>query len=214
MAESILKVTKIITPGGVTKIPLGFDDAQGAVASALSGAAQWTIEGYRANSGFLLPFLRHDQTDYAQIIIQMPHRKKFGALKSLHVHTIPMATWTPAPATKDVRWSTRWHWFSVGEALPDIAGWAGTTPVITLQTLAPTDQYKHKIHTLLSDISHPNVESASSILVATITRTGQDGGDTYDDNKTEGTTGAANLGVLYFDAHYESDRGGTYTETA
>jgi len=206
MVENILNVTKIHSPDGNLEGNFGYEDGQGLVSTAISGSTQWTIEKYRDANGPVLPFMASGQNDYVQIIIQMPHRKKFGKIKSLHVHTIPMKNPT---VDKYVVWQVKYYWFSTNEVLPASSNWI--VPSVPRQVISNGDEFKHKIHTLVSDFSHPGVESASSILIAQITRLGTNVNDTYNDQKTYGT-GLANLAILYFDIHYEADSTGTAGE--
>lgn len=202
MVESVILTTKIYSNDGNLEGNFGYDDAQWLVSTALTGSSQWTVSSYR-NTGLYLPFFVDGQDDFSQIIIQMPHKKKFGELKSLHVHGIPIGN-----GSGDIYWSVQYHWFNVGQELPILSNWAaGTTPIYTKQRIESNDQYIHKVHTLLSDITFPSLpeiqETASSIFVAKIVRKGTDNdNDTY----------TSNFGLLYFDIHYEIDKSGTPNE--
>ncbi|MEY2701586.1 MAG: hypothetical protein RLY43_219 [Bacteroidota bacterium] len=161
----------------------GFDDVLGDIRTALTGASQW-LETQVGATGFILPHLQAGQNDYFQFKIQFPHRKVLGtAIASLHLHVIPSVA-----NTGKVKYQYAYCWVNVGDAIPLIGNWAGTTIEVDVDA---ADVLKHKLHSIVTNITLPN-ETYSSILLIKVTRLSQgQGADTY----------TGNIGLLYMDAH-------------
>ena len=179
------------------------DDAQGIVGTALSGNTQWSLEAYR-DTGVVIPWLRHNQDDFVQLIIQFSHNRELDTvLDSIHVHVVPGGT-----VNGDTYWTWAYTWIPVNQVIPAIASWtSGTTTV----PLLAADQWEHQIVTLVSNVAAPGTDGYSSILLLKATREATNVLDTYDSSKDEGTA-ANNLGILYLDAHYRSNSNGSYQE--
>lgn len=174
------------------------NDMLGDVNTALGWAAVRTTEAYR-DTGFIMNFLRHNQSDYFQQKIQMTHQKKLGAnMNDYHLHIIPMAN-----GSGDFCVDVQYCWVDIWWEFPAISSridaWTITIPLVA------ADQYKHKLVTLLTDVTPPASESVSSIFLVKITRNPAQ--DTYQTNKDH-WTGSANVAVLYADAHVPSERFG------
>jgi len=181
----------------------GYDDQQGDVSTALIGTAQWTTEQIR-DTGFIVPWLRHDQDDFFQIRVQFTHRRKLQTnLASLHIHAIPGGA-----VSGNVYFSYAYTWVKADDTIPAISGW--TSGNITT-AVAGTDQWKHKVYNLLTNISPPTSESHSSMLLVKLSRLGTNILDTYTDSKPSGTA-QANFGVLYLDCHTQVDKPGSDNE--
>jgi len=168
------------------------------------GALQW--DDYRA-SGFKMFFVRHDQPDVIYQKYQFSHEWDRSSVR-LHAHVIPVATWVPGPATKDVYWEIAYAWSDDGQLVASPAGW--TTVNATL-TLTPSDQYKRK-YCALATIAPTGNSKESSTLLVRVTRLGTSGSDTYADNKTDPGLPQANLALEYFDVHYQKNKPGTVNE--
>jgi hypothetical protein len=202
-------------------------DAMGDVRTALTTTPAWTTEALyfgTNNTGMIIPFMRHDQADEMQIILQFNHNKNLQTnISDLHIHYIPMATNTTAV---NVNFTVTYGWFGIN----DILGATNVTNFTTTFTSVPIaanngDLFKHKIAFLLgggtnnaggvSSIAAPVNESYSSIFMAKITRLTGGTNNTYTTDKltTGGTTAQANFGVLYVDAHYPVNRLGSYSPT-
>jgi hypothetical protein len=190
----------------------GYDDVV-IPAELASGLAALTSEQYR-DTGYVKPFFRHDQDDTLYVTIQMPHRKQLGsALGDLHLHLIPMGA-PGVGVTEYAYFRCNYTWQTFGGVFPALATWSAD--VFTQFAVVAADQYKHKIHQVLTNISAPTSEAYSSILLARITRLGATGGlsDTYKTVKpTPPGTAAANLCLLSIDAHVLCDRHGSYNAT-
>lgn len=178
-----------------------WDDQQGQVGSVLTGPAVWTMDTYR-DTGFTIPCLRHDQDDVVELIFQFKHIKKLQTSINLHVHSIPLAA-----TGGNVYWSYKYTWVQAEVIIPANTEWS--TGNITMP-IASNDLYKEKIFTLLS-INPPTVEKYSDILLIKLTRLGSNQLDTYSTNKDHGTV-QANIGILYFDCHFNVNKLGSLLE--
>jgi len=171
--------------------PVSYDDVQGIVGTALTGANQWTTRQYR-NTGLVFPFLAN--ADFFTQIIQMPHRKKLGApVESVHLHWI-----TTAAVTGTVIWDFNWGFYNENGAdpIPDVLPNAGSVT----WNISAADQFLPKVDTLISDIPAPVNEEYSAILLVRVARNG-------------GTFGNNNeIGIRYVDAHVPVDRFGSINE--
>ena len=180
-----------------------WDDLQGEVSDGNVGEGQaaLTYEAYR-DTGFLMYFMRHNQTDIINIIYQMPHSWNLGAVQP-HVHVIPMAS-----TSGNAYFSYSYSWLPFNQVLGAISSW--TTGNVIL-SLLDTDQYKHKMLSLGTINPPVSGAAASNLLFIKLSRLGTDDLDTYTGNKTGGT-GAANLGFMYLDLHYQKLKAGTITQ--
>jgi hypothetical protein len=142
--------------------------------------------------------------------MQINHNRRPGTkIHDLHMHYIPMV----APGgVKVVRMQVSYQWCPIGVELADPTGW--TTPGATSLTINPGDEFKHLIYELITTpIAVPTGDSYSSLFACQVTRLGNsDAADDYEAGKAVGT-GAANLGLVFIDAHYESDRDGSINDT-
>lgn len=158
--------------------------------TALTGVTQWTLRQIRS-TGIVVPHLA--DADVFSVSVQMPHRKQQGsAIKSFHIHYMPVAS-----ANGTIIFDYSWGFFNADSAIPSTLPNTGS---ITL-TLATTDQYKHKIFTLISDLLVGS-ETYSGMLLVKIARNG-------------GTWGASNeIALLSHDCHILIDRLGSVSETS
>lgn len=184
------------------------DDMQGA-AQASAGISALTSEAYR-DTAFVMPFFRHDQNDTLSMTFQFSHRRKLGSpLDSIHIHYIPMVN--PA-AIENVYFSYSYAWKTTDTEFPALVSWTSGNATLPIQT---TDAFKTLLFSIVTNIAAPANEGYSSILLFRITRLGTDPLDTYDTDKaTPPGTAAANLGLLYFDCHYVTDRRGSALESS
>lgn len=180
-----------------------WDDLVGVIHEGTGGSAL-TYQEYR-DTGFFMRFFRHNQDDKLFVTYQMPHEWNHGAVTP-HMHVVPMAS-----GSGNVRMDFVYTWTHVGGALSGSAGW--TTGSIDT-TYTPADQYQQKI-IALGTVTPPAASSIdSAIFVVKMERNaaGGDGGsDTYTTNKDHGT-GAANLGLLSFDLHYQKEKAGSVSQ--
>lgn len=195
------------TLNGVVRHEITYDDQQGAVGTALSGSAIWTVENYGTNTGITIPFFRHDQNDEATIQFQFSHKRKLQSLlTSVHIHYVGMAN-----VSGNVFIRYRYTWSTDGDVVPiDTANW--TKGFATIPILG-TDQYKSGTYSIITNMIPPANEGYSSILWVQIIRVAQSSSsDTYSTNKTAGATATANFGIRYLDAHTQVDRLGSKNE--
>ena len=188
-------------------LPTRHDDMLGNV-QASAGISALTSEAYR-DTAFVMPFFRHDQDDTLSLTFQFSHRRQLGSpLDSIHIHYVPMVN---PVAIQNVYFSYSYSWQTVDAVFPALVSWVSGNLTLPIGT---TDAFKHKYAPLISAIAAPANEIYSSVLLFRITRLGTSPSDTYNTDKaTPPGTSAANLGLLYFDCHYITDRRGSVTET-
>ncbi len=168
-----------------------------------TGPAALTYEGYR-DTGYFMRFFRHNQDDNIFMTYQMPHTWDNTTSIRPHMHLIPMAS-----GSGDVKMDYVYSWSIVGSGtLPAAAGWISGS---VTASYTPADQYVQRVMSF-GTIVPPANAGDSSILVFKVERPGSsDAADTYQTNKTGGTT-SANVGVLFFDLHYQKIKAGSVTE--
>jgi len=104
-----------------------------------------------------------------------------------------------------------YQWCPIGQELLAPTGW--TADAATSLTINPGDEFKHLLYELTSaPIAVPIGDGYSSVLALEVSRLGNtDAADDYEAAKAVGT-GAANLGLLFIDCHYEADRDGSIND--
>jgi len=168
------------------------DDIQGILQTALVGATAYTMRQYR-NTGLVYPHIA--ETDIFSMTFQFPHRKLLESLaESVHIHYIPVAS-----ANGDIRINYSWGWYNHEDVVPDTLPYTGHKII----TLATTDQYKIKLASIIEDLTAPEDEDYSAILMVRMQRV-----------TPAGTNwGAGNeIALVYMDAHIYVDRYGSYNE--
>lgn len=182
---------------GAPAIPVGarygvaYEDVQGIIGTALTGANQWTVRQYR-NTGLVMPFLANG--DFFTHIIQMPHRKKLGSpIASFHLHWI-----TTAAVDGTVIWEWSWGWYNENgnDIIPDTLPNTGTTT----WNITTADQYKFRVKSIINTIPAPVNEGYSSVLLV---KCGRNGGTFGNNNE---------IGIRYVDCHVPLDRFGSIAE--
>lgn len=190
--------------GNIARLQPNHDDIQCLVATVTSSSALGTLA--IRDTGFSIPSFQNANDDIALCTFQMPHRKKLGsALDSIHIHYyLPSA---PA-AGQTLLFDYAYCWFKNFDTLGALAAatWVKGTQTVTF---AGTEaQYSTGLVNVLPNATHATIpapanEDYSSILLIKITRNSTGGGsDTYPDD----------LGILYIDAHYITDRTGSASE--
>jgi hypothetical protein len=186
--------------GGIIR----YEDQQGAVASAV-GVSALTEEQYR-DTGFLMAFFRHDQDDTLHLTFQFSHRKKLGTpIASVHIHCIPMVN--PA-IPQNVYFGYKYTWQDIGSEFPSDASWITGNATMTVGI---TDAFKQRAHGIVVAVPAPIGEGYSSMVLFRLQRLGTNPLDTYNTNKAGGTP-AANLGLLYMDCHFQTERRGSLAQ--
>jgi len=177
-----------------------YDDMLGDIRTAASGAAQWQTAQI-GDTGFIINWLQDGQNDYAQMTLQMTHRKKLQtSLADFHIHYVLSA----APEEgQTVKIEYAYTWDNIGAAIPAIASWTADTKTLTFTgaELANT----HYILSVLEDVAPPANETVSSIFMIKLLRRSQGApADTY----------AGNFGLLNVDCHILCDRVGSLNPTS
>lgn len=165
-----------------------------------TGPAALTYEAYR-DTGFFMRFFRHNQDDNIFMTYQMSHQWDPTTGVTPHMHCFPMAAGSGV-----VKFNYAYSWINVGSTLPAAAGWVSGSVSASFD---PSMQYMQKIVSFGTIM--PSDQRESSILVFKVERPGSsDAADTYTASKDHGTA-AANLGVIFFDLHYQKIKAGTIT---
>lgn len=166
-----------------------------------SGGAALTYESFR-NTGFNMHFFRSNQDDKTFMVYQLPHGWNSGSVRP-HMHCVPMAS-----GTGNVIFEYQYYWSPINSTVGDGAMWASGS---VTASFTPDDQYKHRALSF-GTIAPSGAVGPSTMLFFAVSRPGAtNAGDTYDTTKDHGT-GAANLAVLYFDAHVQLMKAGTDNE--
>lgn len=167
-----------------------------------TGPAQLTYEAYR-DTGFYMRFFRYNQDDSIFMTYQMPHAWDPTTDIYPHMHYLPMASGSGV-----LEFNYAYAWINVNTVLPGASGWTSGSISASLD---PSMQYKQKVMGF-GPITPSAGQHESSILVFKVERRGQsDLTDTYETSKDHGTA-SANVGVLFFDIHYQKIKAGTTTQ--
>ncbi len=166
-----------------------------------TGQAALTYEAYR-DTGFFMKFFRHNQDDNIFLTFQMSHQWDTTTSIRPHMHFFPMSS-----GSGNVLFNYAYAWTCVGGALSSSSGW--TSGSITFAA-DPSMQYNQKIASFGTIAPLANSKE-SNILVFKVERSGTDPSDTYVANKDHGTA-AANVGIMFFDAHYQKIKAGSVIE--
>jgi hypothetical protein len=173
-------------------------DATGSVRQVKKNG--FVAEQYR-DTGHEMEFVKHNLDATMTGELPIDHDWDLDTQIVVHGHCLPMAN-----AGGNVYWTWQYYFSSLDIVVPAVAGW---TTGNTTTTFVAGDQYKHT-HVPIITFT-PSGANAGAIIVFDITRKSTDVLDTYDTDKDH-ETGAANLGILYIDAHYQHGRAGTETE--
>ena len=163
-----------------------------------TGPAQLTYEAFR-DTGFFMRFFRHNQDDNIFMTYQLPHQWNSATAVNIHAHIVPMAS-----GSGNAKFDFAYSWINVGSEFPAASGWISGS---VTASFTPAHQYKQSIVSFGNFT--PVDQRESSILILKVERPGSsDILDTYTTNKDHGT-GAANIGILSFDMHYQKSKAGT-----
>lgn len=165
-----------------------------------TGPAALTYEAYR-DTGFFMRFFRHNQADNIFMTFQMPHEWDPTTAVHPHMHVIPMSSGSGV-----VSMNYAYAWCDDHSALPAASGWTSGS---ASASYTPADQFVQNTISFGYLVPPPGTFE-SALLVFKVERD-TSVADTYSTNKTGGTT-SANLGVLFFDLHYQKIKAGTVTE--
>lgn len=174
-----------------------WDDLSAVIAEG-TGPAALTYEAYR-DTGFFMRFFRHNQNDNIFMTYQMPHSWDPTTAVRPHMHMIPMAS-----GSGIVNFNFAYSWLKVNSGTLG-AGSTWITGSLT-SSLTPSDQYMQKIASF--DVITPPSGAVESILLVFKVERSTTASDTYSTGKDHGTA-AANVGILYFDLHFQKIKAGT-----
>ena len=165
-----------------------------------TGPAALTYEAYR-DTGFFMRFFRHNQDDSIFMTYQMSHQWDPSTAVRPHMHYLPMANGSGV-----LKFNYVYAWINTNTVLPAASGWTSGSVTASLDA---SSQYSHKV--LGFGTITPTSQLESSVLVLKVERPGaSDAADTYQTSKDHGTA-TANVGVLFFDLHYQKIKAGTVT---
>lgn len=135
--------------------------------------------------------------------MQMPHAWKLGTPIAMHVHWVGAVSDTTAAP----RWGLEYTWKDIGEVYGDSVIVYSTGQNIDASGTPDPDvtANKHYISEFTDLVPGTTADGLSSILIGRLFRNSSDAGDTYN-------AGGAKCGLLYIDAHYETDSPGSSTE--
>lgn len=176
-----------------------YNDILGDVSNA-SGVSALTNEALISGSPVTIPWFRHDQDDTITFVFQLPHSVKPNSDLHFHLHAIPMGS-----VGGNVLFRWKYAVVPIDSSIPAYASWT------TADVVWPITAAMKQKNTLLNGFVISGVNFCeSSIVIVEISRLGSDVRDTYTSNKNYATL-QANLGILYGDMHYVSNKQGTAT---
>ncbi len=160
-----------------------YDDMLGEVRSAITGGTAWNTAAIN-DTGFLLGFLRNNSSDFFQLKVQCPHRRKRAStLADLHVH---YCLQTSPSANQTIIFDVYYTWITPGSAIPAIGSWVHNATVT--QTLTGTEgAWYYGIFNFFENLAAPPAENYGSMLLAKVIR----GNGTY----------TGEYGILDSDSH-------------
>lgn len=173
-------------------------DQIGYYQSSSGGSALGNVQ-YR-DTDFKMLFFNGGDTEISYWTFQFNHNKALNLpVKSIHIHCIPLEA--PAGGSDFIEFQVKYFW-NAGymTEIPLASGWTTVSPNVTTEITSDM-QYKHMIYNLATDIPAPANEGYSSVLLVNVTRLGAGLFDDYGD-----------LGLLYVDCHYPTDRDGSIYE--
>lgn len=167
-----------------------------------TGPAALTYEAYR-DTGFFMRFFRHNQDDSIFMAYQMPHGWDPTTSVHPHMHCIPMGSGSGV-----VKLNYAYTWTGDHGEFMAASGW--TSGSITA-SYDPSHQHIQDV-IIFGEVAPRSGSYESDILLFKVERPGSsDATDTYTAGKSTGTA-AANLGVLFFDFHYQKIKAGTVNQ--
>jgi hypothetical protein len=178
-----------------------WDDIQIPGYSLRLGASAPTFASWATHSPIYAYFFAAGSDEEVHGSIQMPHRWA-GTSIEFHVHWFPEATADGAPANQAVVWCIDYTWADYGVVFP------GTTTAQCGSTPAPNDANvvidKHYITAVATVAPGTGADGGSSVFYFRLYRDANAGGDTYE----------SRAGLLSADAHFESNKLGSNTQTS
>jgi hypothetical protein len=180
-----------------------WDDLYSEIHELPSGPTTLTYETYR-DTGFPMKFFRDNQNDKIFMLYQMSHGWNHASVRP-HMHWIAMGS-----GSGNVIFEYQYSWAAAMEGIvPAASGWVSGS---VTASLTPDDQYRAQVVDFGEVPGLPESSGSSALLFFAVSRPASSNpGDTYDVNKDHGTA-AANVGILFFDLHYQRDSAGTVSE--
>lgn len=160
----------------------GYDDMLGEVRSSLTGATAWNVAAI-GDTGFILRWLRNNSSDFFQLKIQCPHRRKRESIiADIHIH---YCLGIASNAGETVKFDVYYTWLAPRSAVPAIASWVHSNTIT--QTLGDYAANYYSLFDLFTNIAAPSGETYGSMLLVKVIR----GNGTY----------TGEYGILDADAH-------------
>ena len=174
-----------------SRYPEHYDDCLGQVRSSITGGTQWAQEVI-TGTNFIVGALRDASTDFFQLTIQMPHKRRQGSIAAdIHAHLVLQTNYT---AGQTIVWTGKYVWINPGTTIPANASWNTLTIADwTWPTNITAPYYDIKDFTV--NIPAPVGENYGSMVLAYFIR----GDGTY----------TGNVGILDSDMHSLMDRFGS-----
>jgi hypothetical protein len=179
-----------------------WEDLFALVVAEPDGPTSLTHEPYR-DTGFYMRFFKSSQNDKIFMSYQMSHGWNYGAIRP-HMHWVAMGS-----GSGNVIFEYEYVWAGFEGIIPDSTGW--TSGSVTA-SLTPWDQYRAQVVEFGTVPGLPESSGSSALLFFAVSRPGAaNPGDTYDASKDH-LTATANVGILFFDLHYQIRSAGSITE--
>ena len=143
-----------------------YDDMLGEVRSAITGGTAWNTAAIN-DTGFLLGWLRNNSSDFFQLKIQCPHRRKRASVVAdIHVH---YCLQTAPSANQTVIFDVYYTWITPGAAIPAIGSWVHNATVT--QTFTGSESAWHYgLFNFFTNVAAPPSEGYGSMLLVKVTR--------------------------------------------
>lgn len=148
-----------------------------------------------------LYWFRYDQQDTLGMRYQFDHTWGDSYIKP-HLHLM-----SGSPSAGDAVFVGEYAWTRIGSGLvlPALTGWTSFRAVASFSI---AERWQEKLVNLATITPLALAQGASATLWIRVTRDGTDPADTLEGAKGNGTN-QANLGLVFFDCHYDSTSFGT-----
>ncbi len=161
--------------------------------------AALTTEGYR-DTGFSMHFFKHNQPDTIFLAFQLPHDWDPASAINPHMHFIPMAS-----GSGEITFNYMYSWCLFNQPLNSGQSWITGS---VSYNVTPAEQYTQQV-IQVGLLTPPADATESAIFCIRFERA--EGIDTYTAAKDHGSA-TANVGVLFFDLHYQKIKAGSLTQ--
>lgn len=179
--------------------PNQWTDQQGTLTQA-AAASGLLLEEIR-DTPFRIYWFKHNQTERIDLSYQFDHRWDKTEVQP-HIHILPSAA-----TTGNVTLSGRYFWSAPNSGIA-FPAWADWTPWTVTRAITAPENGTEVVFNLFTTTPPTLAAVDSASLWITVSRVS--GGDTYTGSKAGGTA-AANVGLLFLDAHRRDDSFGSLT---